>query len=1301
MITENELMISNKSYVNKDFATIYPELLDYVKDLTNKWNPQTSNESDPGIVLLKLLGFIGDKLNYNVDKNVLENFVLSCTQESSMRKNLYPLGYNMKYYRSATTEVQFTYVGDKLDNSSNPDSFQLPRFTSITSDDDSVQFVLMNPVTINGRNIVSSGMAIQGRKDTLVVGDSDVIQLENIDSNNRIYFPTSMVAENGVFIQREGTNEQDWLKVDNLNVLTPHQDVFVFGFDSARGLPYIEFPNDIVELIGSGLHIDYIITNGLDGNISARTLTKIVSPDSVPSDRGQEINFKTEDESSLLIVKNLSASIDGANPETIDEAYNNFKKTIGTFDTLVTCRDYANYIYNMHNSDGVSYVVSNTQVSDRRDDITYSTGVVSFDEYGQKKINVKNNINENINAYDLFLYPLNPITAYTIEGYNYSFKPLMSTTYIKNDLENSKCASHDYFDLLDSNLYAFKNMLKLNAKIATKQKVTSYERRNIIENVIMALIKKFNARNVDYGKEIPYNEILKTIENADTRISYVNLLDPEISTKVLIANGDEFPLISSAGLDFLISLLAHNILNGNVELFSYDDDFNYDFGQKKITGKQMKLKELSWIETKTEIALPNGNASGKDYGYKLLDNEVIQLLAPSLISEIAYTAYTYYHIKLNEGTSITDGTNYQLKDNEELWIWLSDSNNNVAVKKYEKGQIIQPKGLSLTNTPSEGSGTINKTFVYDGVEKTMSFLYLGANASIEIRKINQTKFINPTYFYWIRNNATNALFTSADATTIRDPFDPESTINGFETILGDGEYIFYTDDGFNDLVSLGSGTTIKSNITYIPSVELITYEDVADDGLLSLKDRWVRLNLTKGTETTTGTWLIAQENAILTLTQGDTITWSNSSESPSETLNLGNKLKIVDGTISYTFSDGSEATPLEQYNLNDPDSKWKIKSRLDINCGKNFAQKINASYQSITFYDRYYSSPSDTDHFIELGEGDQFNLNESYQFSGSDYIDVSSIDVATQEPIWPFSVYCYELQVVNGEEKTLERDIKGYSKYSIYIAGYLETGTDDSKYKVVDSSSFNLAKQHYTTLYKLVDNNYVEVSEYDSSITAYYYYLQKSEFDYDLPNINKYKVLMLYVILSEDGSTLTLTSTGGGMRYYNTDWGTFGTTLTITKDGIYNIEFEPSVTHLKIVSNKVKASSVIIDYLRYINDVNYTRGSYGLNPCLGIDANLVTEINQSSTTPKTKAGLEKELLDKIVELDNYDFDLSASDPKFYYTCRISNSKIIEQDNLLGALAFYDVNNVANKFTISQIDMSDIDNDIDIMRSSRL
>ena len=44
----------NISYTSKDFNSIYSELLDLVKKLTNKWDPSLSNESDPGVLLLKL-----------------------------------------------------------------------------------------------------------------------------------------------------------------------------------------------------------------------------------------------------------------------------------------------------------------------------------------------------------------------------------------------------------------------------------------------------------------------------------------------------------------------------------------------------------------------------------------------------------------------------------------------------------------------------------------------------------------------------------------------------------------------------------------------------------------------------------------------------------------------------------------------------------------------------------------------------------------------------------------------------------------------------------------------------------------------------------------------------------------------------------------------------------------------------------------------------------------------------------------------------------------------------------------------
>ena len=77
--------LSNLSYTNKDFARIYPELLDLASKISYRWDPSKSDESDPGVVLLKLAALIGDKNNYNIDKNILELFPASVTQDRNDR----------------------------------------------------------------------------------------------------------------------------------------------------------------------------------------------------------------------------------------------------------------------------------------------------------------------------------------------------------------------------------------------------------------------------------------------------------------------------------------------------------------------------------------------------------------------------------------------------------------------------------------------------------------------------------------------------------------------------------------------------------------------------------------------------------------------------------------------------------------------------------------------------------------------------------------------------------------------------------------------------------------------------------------------------------------------------------------------------------------------------------------------------------------------------------------------------------------------------------------------------------------
>ena len=329
-----------------------------------------------------------------------------------------------------------------------------------------------------------------------------------------------------------------WDRVDNLSTEVPGTKCFKFGFDSVNNLPYIEFPKDIASLIGVGLDIKYIITRGSDGNIKANLLNKLYNT----TDLTPFTVWTTDaDKSKLpvvlsdLVMTNNSASGNGKNPETIDEAYNNFKKVVGTFTTLVTSSDYANFIYRLVDSSN-NFEVSNVQVSDRRTDINYANTVVTFSEFGQ--FSVSNEDTTKITPFDLCVYPLNSTNSnYDSASYYKSFKrKVIDSNYFNNRLDEVKTISHSMKKLDETDNYLYKNYYNLNARITTARKVTPSEASSIVGNIKLALYKNFNAREVDYGYEIPFDTILKVIQTADSRIKNVSLDEPKLTTKVMKAN---------------------------------------------------------------------------------------------------------------------------------------------------------------------------------------------------------------------------------------------------------------------------------------------------------------------------------------------------------------------------------------------------------------------------------------------------------------------------------------------------------------------------------------------------------------------------------------------------------------------------------------------------------------------------------------------------------------------------------------------------------------------------------------------
>jgi hypothetical protein len=390
MLTKNEVTSLNLSPIKKDFVQIWNELLEVAGKLSERWDPTSTNESDPGIVILKALTGIADKLNYSIDKNILEAFMPTAAQEDSMRKLCDMLGYSMKYHQSATTTVNIKYYNSDPSNdeaAAMAAGLYIPKFTVITNSDQDINYFTTDAVASTGYLISSASPTVTNipcMEGQIVkcesINDNNVITANQISDNNRFYLPETQIAENGIFIYNitnEGTDSlvdgEKWTKVNNLNVQARGSKVFKFGYDSYESRPYIEFPEDYSELFNDGIFVYYTRTNGVNGNVSTRTLTQLELPSGAGWDKVSTESFSVE---------NVFAATTGANAENIKQAYNNFKKTIGTFETLVTCRDYMNKIYSLINDSTGKPLVSNILVTDIRNDINRAVTICSCDEAG-------------------------------------------------------------------------------------------------------------------------------------------------------------------------------------------------------------------------------------------------------------------------------------------------------------------------------------------------------------------------------------------------------------------------------------------------------------------------------------------------------------------------------------------------------------------------------------------------------------------------------------------------------------------------------------------------------------------------------------------------------------------------------------------------------------------------------------------------------------------------------------------------------------------------------------------------------
>lgn len=552
MSTKRE--VSNISYTNKDFNSIYVELLEYAKKFSYKWDPSVSDESDPGVILLKLAAIIGDKNNYNIDKNVLELMPNSVTQLSSARQLFSQCGYTMSYYKSARGQVQLTIQKPTTEDESVVDAktftYTVPRFTMFTDADNEAVFTTIEEKSLT-YGTPTGVEVIEGTVVDYSINNDTLITTANLDANNRLYFIENDIAENGIFITNVNSlksnysNYEDWYKVDVLETEAPLSTCYRFGLSIDGSLCYIQFPDDAEVLFGEGINIKYIKTKGKDGNIAARTLQQFYVDTSFTK---KAISGLFEDTyvsvtTDCVDITNSLDIINGKNPETIEEAYRSYRRVKTTFDTLVSLKDYTDYMV-------TSDCASNGFVCDRTNDLQRSYKILEEQSTGlqvktiveAKEENFTDKLNNNyvidvpsMNAFNLCVYALEYVpNVDSLELFKKSFQLTEKKTY-ENFLKKGghKSLQHDFLGFEEDKILLVKNKYPIICTVVPRYELSLSEKYEIQSNIESALYDALNSNRLDFSEAIKFDTLKETILGSDDRIKHIEgLSTPTYSTWV-------------------------------------------------------------------------------------------------------------------------------------------------------------------------------------------------------------------------------------------------------------------------------------------------------------------------------------------------------------------------------------------------------------------------------------------------------------------------------------------------------------------------------------------------------------------------------------------------------------------------------------------------------------------------------------------------------------------------------------------------------------------------------------------------
>ena len=312
--------IPQVDYTSRDYAAIRDDMIGLIPSLLPEWT--STDASDFGITLIELFSYMGDMLNYYIDRSANEGFISTATQRASVLSIAQMLGYTPSSAAPAT--VQLTFTNSTSSAVTVPALTQVATTTTVNGVNTQIIFETDFDLLVAG-NSSTTGSATQG--ETIAyeyLGDSNgsVNQSFSLSKNPLISNTTNVVVGSLVGGIPVGTIYTEVPYIIDAGSNDPSYVVYT----DANNISYINFGDGVSGRIPpiNSIYVTYRIGGGALGNVGPNTLT-----------------YQLTNILAGVRVTNQAAASGGADQETTDSIRINAPLAYTALSRAVSLNDYS------------------------------------------------------------------------------------------------------------------------------------------------------------------------------------------------------------------------------------------------------------------------------------------------------------------------------------------------------------------------------------------------------------------------------------------------------------------------------------------------------------------------------------------------------------------------------------------------------------------------------------------------------------------------------------------------------------------------------------------------------------------------------------------------------------------------------------------------------------------------------------------------------------------------------------------------------------------------------------------------